>query len=189
MLYECCGGIYFVGVPFIGLLECKFALGAACVACALPWLAAKLVRRRPRLAALVALGAAAAPPLLARLGVDVDANTGVGGWLSALDMARVDAGSDAARLWALVTEARIRYLDTLPAEERGAFARFEAPRRVRVLSELEAATAARAVRDDRAWWVHMDKRAGPLPAFMCARGETLSPRARALALRGARSRG
>ena len=164
LVLECCGGIRFVGLPFIGLLEWKFALGAACAACALPWLVAKLFRRRPRLAALGALAVAAALPLLARLADD--ARLGVRGWTGALAMARVDARSDTARIWSSVATDRLRYLASLPAAERHAFERFEAPHRVRVLSDDDAARAARAVRDDRAWWVHMDHRAGPLPAFI-----------------------
>jgi hypothetical protein len=100
---------------------------------------------------------------------------GVKGWLEALDMARVDETSEALKQWVNDRARQERWRQEHALNEPSLrlangstfdLARFESPQTMAVLSESESREAVRRLYDDRQHWIHMDKRAGPLPSFI-----------------------
>lgn len=180
--FVCCGGRRFVHVPLIGLLESSFVLVTFT---ALAAVAAFVWRLRRYLVFVVAL-LAAAVGVAWKTAVDrTTTEGGVKGWLQALDMARVDADSDAFGLFVQDQSSQIEMArqqknsaaPSQPALGRGPMlqpvppphfdlSKFDVPARVSVLSAEEAAEATALLLDDKDHWIHMDRRTGPLPSFI-----------------------
>ena len=157
-------------VPFIGLLELYFLLFTSIVLAAITILLWRL--RRYFIVVLAALGGGMA--VVWKRALDrSDTEGGVKGWLQALDMARVDAGSDALGQFVQDQQNQIifaRYQKKNFVAHSGLpplfdLSKFEKPVRVQVLSADEAAEASALLLADKDNWIHMDRRTGPLPAF------------------------
>lgn len=158
-------------VPFIGLLELYFFLFTTIALAAIFIVLWRL--RRYFILVLAVLGGGVGVIWKRALGRS-DTEGGVKGWLQALDMARVDAESDAFGQFVQDQQNQIRFAhyqkenfiahSGLPPLFD--LSKFEKPMRVQVLSASEAAEASALLLADKDNWIHMDRRTGPLPSFI-----------------------
>lgn len=165
-MFVCCGGRRFIYMPLLGVLEARFASLAAGGALLVMFML-YLLRR---FAIFVVLASSVLAAATFQWAVSTTGNeAGVHGWLRAVEMSKVDAESLAVRQWSSDFHRRSIHRGETSDEQGGHgfdLSMFETPQRLTVLSVEEAAAAAKLLLSDSDGWIHMDRRAGPLPAFI-----------------------
>jgi hypothetical protein len=152
-----------VHVPFIGLLTTQFTVAATLFVSFV--LSILFILRKHWIKILSLLTVLCGVGLQVAMSSSGNEN-GVKGWMQALDMAKVDVNSVALRQW--IQEHARKNTPRAYGNSNKEFdlSRYREPRRIRVLSANESAEAAQLLFDDRDSWIHMDRRAGPLPSFI-----------------------
>ena len=101
LIFSCCQSLTFGVLPFVGSLEIWFLMVLVAVFVVLAMLTGWVARRIGAIPTAVAIACLAVlPRLMWPYLLSLDKEGAVKGWLTALDMARIDDTSSAVKMWA-----------------------------------------------------------------------------------------